>query len=209
MVPFLHMLLNISPGFLYWQGRIQPVGEIHNPYFLVLVPNGMNPQTAREKLIHECEGDDRVKKIGDLETYTSFWDSSLKRDVIKVFTRHPGNVPDLSDKIFGVGFYTAEHDIPYHERVLTDAAAQNKWVFDTDGEIRKVRATVYDIEITKYTEMKDAPIDIIGYSSLGLSFQSKKDLDDEEFSFEIVDIPEDADDVVDLIISKYVNACNT
>ena len=49
---------------------------------------------------------------------------------------------------------------------------------------------MYDIETTQFLEGKtDVPIDIIGHSSFSLKYSSKKDLDSEEFSFNIEDIP--------------------
>ncbi|RLF44969.1 MAG: DNA polymerase elongation subunit (family B) [Thermoplasmata archaeon] len=105
----------------------------------------------------------------------------------------------MSDKVFKLGLYTAEHDIPYHERALTDLAAKGVWIFDTDGKEKKVNATVYDIEITRYGEEREAPIDIIGYSRLQISFASSKNLENEDFFFEIIDLPEGEEEVVQLV----------
>ena len=196
---FLHMLINASPNYLYFQGRIQPVGEKHHPYFLAIVPDETEVEEARCLLEREIGGDERIRRIGEVEEYTSFWNPAIKRKVMKVYTRRPGNVPEMSDRVFNMGLYTAEHDIPYHERVLTDLASRDIWIFDTKGERREVHATIYDIEITKYTEMKDAPIDIIGYSDVTLAFHSSKDLQNEDFFFEIVDIPEHEGEVHQLV----------
>jgi len=73
------------------------------------------------------------------------------------------------------------------------------WIFDTDGKEKKVNATVYDIEITRYGEEREAPIDIIGYSRLQISFASSKNLENEDFFFEIIDLPEGEEEVVQLV----------
>ncbi len=198
--PFiLNMLINASPNYLYWQGKVQPVEEMHSPYFLAIVPDGMDANDARNKIIREIGNDNRIKEIGEIETYSSFWNPGIKRRVFKIYTKHPGNVPEMSDKVFKLGLYTAEHDIPYHERALTDLAAKGVWIFDTDGKEKKVNATVYDIEITRYGEEREAPIDIIGYSRLQISFASSKNLENEDFFFEIIDLPEGEEEVVQLV----------
>ena len=193
------MLINASPSYLYWQGKVQPVEEMHMPYFLVFPPEGVDVVEARNKVIRELSGDTRIKKMGEIEEYTSFWNPSIKRKVFKIYTKHPSNVPEMSDKIFKMGLYTAEHDIPYHERVLTDLAAKGIWIFDTDGKERNVRVLVYDIEMTKYGKERNVPIDIIGYSKLTLSFVSRKDLQNEDFFFEITNLPESESEVEQLI----------
>ncbi len=187
------MLINVSPSHIYWQGKIQNVREVHNPYFLVIFPSNMDIKEGKRKLMEELKDDDRVKEIGEIEEYTSFWNSSVKRRVAKLFVKHPSYVPEVSDKVFNLGFYTAEHDIPYHERVLTDLASNGKWIFDTEGKERKLRVAVYDIEITKYGIGKEMPIDIIGYGNLEISFLSSQDIEKEEFFFEILDMPEGLD----------------
>lgn len=193
------MLINVSPNYLFWHGKVQPVREMHNPYFMVIVPSNMDAEEARKKLIEEIGNDERVVDIGEIEKYKSFWKPHLLRNVFKVYTKRPGDVPDVSDKVFNIGFYTAEHDIPYHERVLTDLASDGKWIFDTGGEKKRINALVYDIEMTKYGEMKDAPVDIIGYSKLEISFSSFKNLEEEEFFFEILDLPEEEGEVVQMV----------
>ena len=196
------MLINASANHLYWQGRIQRVEEVHRPYFLVMVPSHMDAGDARAMVIREIGDDNRVERIGDIEEYSSFWDPSIKRKVFRVYTKHPGNVPEMSDKVFKLGLYTAEHDIPYHERVLTDLAAQGKWIFDTGGREAKIKATVYDIEITRYGEQKNPPIDIIGYSNLDISFVSSKNLESEDFFFEITGLPEEEGEIIQLVANN-------
>lgn len=193
------MLLNVSPAYLYYNDSIQRVNDIHKPYFLAFLPSDMKADKAFDKLKQEMTDDDRVVGFGDIQRYDSFWNPNIQRDAIKVFTRHPGLVPETSDKVFNLGFYTAEHDIPYHERVLTDLAASDQWIFDTQGRHEKLKALIYDIELTKYTEMKHAPIDIIGYSEVALTYSGSKNLENEEFLFDISDIPEPSEDVHQLI----------
>lgn len=196
---FYYMLINASPSYLYWQGKIQPINEMHTPYFLVIAPSHLDAKEVRNKIIRELSGDTRVKKIGEIEEYTSFWNSSIKRKVFKVYVRHPSNVPEISDKVFKMGFYTAEHDIPYHERVLTDLASQGIWIFDTNGKEKKANVLIYDIEMTKYGKEREVPIDIIGYAKFSISFVSRKDLQNEDFFFEIVDLPEDVENIEQLV----------
>ena len=185
------LLLNASPNYLYWQGKIQPVEEMHSPYFIVIPPSNINVIDARNKIIREIGDDNRIKKIGEIEEYTSFWNPSIKRKVFKVYTKHPSNVPEMSDKVFRMGFYTAEHDIPYHERVLTDLASDGIWIFDTGGDEKKVKVLIYDIEMTKYGSERNVPIDIIGFAKLAISFASNKNLEKEEFFFEIRELPDE------------------
>lgn len=184
------MLINASPTYLYWQGRLQPIHELHNPYFLVFSPSNVDAEVARKRLINEIGDDNRILKIGEIEEYTSFWNSQIKRKVFKVYVKHPSMVPEMSNKIFNMGYYTAEHDIPYHERVLTDLASQGIWIFDSKGKERKISLTVYDIELTKFGEVEEPPIDIIGYSNIGISFVSEKNLENEDFFFDFIKIEE-------------------
>ena len=184
------MLINASPTYLYWQGRLQPIHELHNPYFLVFSPSNVDAEVARKRLINEIGNDNRILKIGEIEEYTSFWNSKIKRKVFKVYVKHPSMVPEMSNKIFNMGYYTAEHDIPYHERVLTDLASQGIWIFDSKGKERKISLTVYDIELTKFGEVEEPPIDIIGYSNIDISFVSEKNLENEDFFFDFIKIEE-------------------
>ena len=60
------------------------------------------------------------------------------------------------------------------------------------GEKKKVRVLIYDIETTQFDSGRnDIPIDIIGYSGFDLVFESEKDLEREDFRFEMVDCPSD------------------
>jgi len=119
--------------------------------------------------------------------------------VFKVETYESYLVPDVSDYIFSeFGIPTAEHDIPYVNRALVDLAAlDNLWLFDTKGREERLNVLVYDIEIADYgkNQVGTQSIDIIGYSDFGISFESNKDLDNEDFSFNITDMPDDWDDL--------------
>ncbi|MBC7081224.1 MAG: DNA polymerase elongation subunit (family B) [Thermoplasmatales archaeon] len=208
------MLINVSPSWIYWQGKIQKVSELHTPYFLLLFPDNANVEEERKRLVEAIQGDEKIKGMGEIEEYNSFWDFEKKRKVMKVYVNHPSQVPEVSDKLFNLGFYTGEHDIPYHERVLTDLASQGIWIFDTKGKERKIDVTVYDIEITKYGQ-RDAPIDIIGYSNLNISFVSNSNLQNEEFFFQITDMPENEEKIEQLIandeneeIKNLLKFCN-
>ena len=120
-------------------------------------------ETARKKLVQLWDknktGDtklSKIKDIGEIETYRSFCDFNKKRNMFKVYTTESYLVPEISDYLFFEhNFYTAEHDIPYQQRALTDlAASKNVWLFDTQGEKKKLKVLIYDIEITQYEEGK-------------------------------------------------------
>jgi len=192
------MLINVSPTYIYWQKKLQPVHELHSPYFLVFSPE--NIEEARRRIKDGLRDDNRIQKIGEIEEYTSFWDSEVKRKVFKLYVKHPSMVPEMSNKIFNMGYYTAEHDIPYHERVLTDLASQGIWIFDSKGKEKELDLTVYDIELTKFGEVNEPPIDIIGYSKMKIKFLSQKNLENEDFFFDFIEI--DGDEEVEQLISS-------
>jgi len=211
------MLLGISPEFLYFHGKTpKPVSEYHRPYFLAFCPKDSNIEAARRDLLKKWENNkseedilSKIEKIGEVENYRSFWDFNESRKVFKVYTKKSYFVPDVSSHLFfNHDFYTAEHDIPYHQRALVDLAADGKtWLFDTGGEKKKLKVLVYDIETTQYEEGKsDIPIDIIGYSDFDIVFESDKNLENEEFSFDILDCPSHWEDVdIKQFISRNVN----
>ena len=176
----------------------------------------MGIETARKKLMDQWETNksthpmlSKIKEIGDIETYRSFSDFTKTRDIFKVFTKESYVVPEVSDYLFFEhNLYTAEHDIPYRQRALTDLAADGKvWLFDTNGQKKKVKVFIYDIETTQFIEgKKDIPIDIIGHASFDLSFESEKNLKDEEFRFDILDCPSDWEDIeIKQLISRNVD----
>ncbi|MCX6667564.1 MAG: DNA polymerase elongation subunit (family B) [Euryarchaeota archaeon] len=194
------MLLGISPEFLYFHKKPpKKVSDLHRPYFLAFCPKDKTIENARKELLRKWEAKTseedtlfKIEEIGEIENYRSFWDVERDKRVFKVYTKKSYFVPDVSDHLFfNHGFYTAEHDIPYHQRALVDLAVDNKaWIFDTSGEKKKLKVLIYDIEITQYEEgRKDLPIDIIGYSSFDILFESDKNLENEEFYFDILDCP--------------------
>ena len=194
------MLLGLSPNYLYFQGETpQRVSELHRPYFLAFLPATVDAATARDHLLGQWDKNkadhpklSKITDIGELETYQSFCDFTKTRQVFKVYTKESYLVPELSDYLFFEHeLFTAEHDIPYHQRALVDLAAEGKtWLFDTEGERKKLRVLIYDIETTQFEEGKlQIPIDILGYACCDLTIESEKNLEREEFSFEIRDTP--------------------
>lgn len=194
------MLLGLSPTYLYFQGKTpQLISEQHHPYFLAFSSKDTDATTARKKLLEQWNQNkldhpklSKITSIGELETYRSFCDFTKTRKVFKVYTKESFVVPEISDYLFFEhGLYTAEHDIPYQQRALVDLAAEGKtWLFDTNGEKKKLKVLVYDIETTQYEEGKpQIPIDIIGFARFDMTIESAKNLQTEDFSFEILDAP--------------------
>jgi DNA polymerase elongation subunit (family B) len=208
------LLLGISSEYLYFSGESpKKIKGLHDPYFLVICPSNMTAEKTRKDLIGKWQDNQgsngifsKITRFGEIERYNSFWDFGTKRDVFKVYCSKSYLVPEISDALFfKYGVFTGEHDIPYQQRALTDfAATDSYWLFDTKGRTRDLNVLVYDIETTDFLEGKtDVPIDIIGHSSFGLRFSSKKNLDTEEFSFTIEDIPSSWEDLeVQQLVSK-------
>ncbi len=199
-------LLGISPNYLYYKGKTpQLVSELHHPYFLAFPPTKTDAKTIRKKFLEQWNQNkqdhpklSKITAIGELETYQSFCDFRKTRDVFKVYTKESYLVPEISDYLFFEhDLFTAEHDIPYHQRALVDLAAKGKtWLFDTNGEKTKLKVLVYDIETTQFEEGKpQIPIDILGYACFDISIESEKNLEKEEFSFEIRETPSHWKDV--------------
>ena len=189
------VLLGLSPNYLYFQGKTpQRVSELHHPYFLAFPPTATDAHTARKKLLEQWNNNkedhpklSKITGIGELEAYRSFCDFSKTRQVFKVYTKESYLVPEISDYLFFEHeLFTAEHDIPYHQRALVDLAAEGKaWLFDTKGEKKTLKVLIYDIETIQYEEGKpQIPIDILGYACFDVVIESEKNLDTEEFSFE-------------------------
>ncbi len=172
---------------------------MHHPYFLAFSPADTDAKKARTKLLEQWNQNkidhpklSKITNIGELEEYRSFCDFSKTHKVFKVYTKESFVVPEISDYLFFEhGFFTGEHDIPYQQRALVDLAAEGKtWLFDTNGEKKKLKVLIYDIETTQYEEGKpQIPIDIIGYAGFDIIIQSAKNLRTEDFSFEILDTP--------------------
>ena len=211
------MLLGISPEYLYFHGK-QPrsVSDFHRPYFLVFCPKNRDVSSARKELIKKWEDNkseenalSKIEDVGEVEEYRSFWDFSGKRKVFKVYAKRSYFVPEISDYLFFYhGLYTGEHDIPYHQRALVDLAADNKaWIFDTNGEKKKLKVLIYDIETSQFEEGKtNIPIDIIGFSDFDITFESSKNLENEHFSFDILDCSSNWQDIdIDQLVSHNVD----
>ncbi len=190
------MLLGISPDFLYLHGGIiQPLSEIHRPYFLAFPGNQQDVEKVRKNALKRWEDNKEtsspmsfVSDIGEIETYQSFWDFEKTWRVFKVFTSESYRVPEVSDHFFfNLGLCTAEHDIPYHQRALIDVTASGKtWLFDSAGKNETLKLLVYDIEMANFQPGKtNLPIDVIGYADADIVFSSLKDLQTEQFRFDI------------------------
>jgi DNA polymerase elongation subunit (family B) len=195
-----NMLLGLSPNYLYFQGKKpQLVSELHHPYFLAFPPTTTDAKTARKKIVEQWDKNkedhpklSKITAIGELETYRSFCDFTKTRNVFKVYTKESYVVPEISDYLFFEHeLFTAEHDIPYHQRALVDLAAEGKtWLFDTQGKKTDLKVLVYYMETTQFEEGKpQIPIDILGYATFTIAIESEKNLDTEEFSFEIRETP--------------------
>ena len=212
-----NLLIGISPEHLYLHGETPKIlSDLHKPYFLVFSPNEINIDAARSQLIKKWEdnrsSDDTLSKIqdiGEIESYRSFWDFGVNRNIFKVYTKKSYFVPEVSDYLFfNQGLYTAEHDIPYQQRALVDLASQGKtWLFDTKGEKKNLKVLVYDIETSEFERGKEnIPIDIIGFSNFNIAFESEKDLENEEFSFNILNCPSNWENIeVKQFVSRNVD----
>lgn len=211
------MLLGISPEYLYFHGKTpRKVSEYHGPYFLVFCQKERNIDSARNDLQKKWENNSsdesplsKIEKIGEVENYRSFWNFNENRKIFKIYTKKSYFVPEVSDYLFfNHGFYTAEHDIPYQQRALVDLEADGKtWIFDTNGEKKKLKVLVYDIETMQYEAGKiNVPIDMIGHSDFDIIFESEKNLETEEFSFDIIDCPTNWEDMdVKQVVSRNVD----
>ncbi|RLF35621.1 MAG: DNA polymerase elongation subunit (family B), partial [Thermoplasmata archaeon] len=186
-------LLGISPEYAYIhrEGAVL-LEEIHSPHFLAFCPSDKDVNLEREKLMERWKKGEgllkHITEIGKVEKFKSFWDFEKEIDAFRVYVKRSFLVPEVSDYLFfNMDLYTAEHDIPYHQRVLIDMASQDRmWVLDTEGREERLKVLVYDIETTEFEEEKaDLPIDILGYTSFEVRIKSKKDLDNEDFYFDM------------------------
>ncbi len=205
------MLLGVSPDYLYFEkGKITRVDSLHHPYFLAFKNTLSETKSTKNKLQELWEKNkdttpwSYITEFGEISEYQSFWHSSKKIHTFPVFVNQSFRVPEVSDELFfHHNLYTAEHDIPYQQRVLVDIAAKNdSWVFDTKGEQKSISMLVYDIEMSEFIPGKiDSPIDIIGFARTQVSFRSSKDLSTETFDFDMDAIPNvvDKDDIVQLV----------
>jgi len=211
------MLLGISPEYLYLHKK-QPkeISDLHKPYFLAFCSNNLNITSARNELLKKWNENksnentlSKIAEIGEVENYSSFWDFEKERKVFRVFTTKSFFVPEVSDYLFFYhNFFTAEHDIPYQQRSLVDLAAEGKtWLFDSSNQKTNLKILVYDIETTKFEPGRvNIPIDIIGYSDFNIEFQSEKNLETEEFSFDILNCPTNWEDIdVKQLVSNSID----
>jgi DNA polymerase elongation subunit (family B) len=213
------VLLNLSNSHLFWQGREpEPIEPLHRPFFLAFPRDPHEPiHKARERLLQWVEAargkspeEDALAKVHEVlepVRYKSFWDPGRSREMIPVVCKRSYWVPDVSDKLFAdLGFYTCEHDIPYHERAAADLAAEKGWwLLDTHGHPNRLKVVTYDIETTQYgkkggwgadgaprtTQAASVPIDVIGYAGFEVDYQAQKDLESEQFDFQFRHIPND------------------
>jgi len=205
------ILLGISPDYLYLQqGKITRVDSFHQPYFLAF-KNTESETKAAKKQIQDLQQKNKdslpwsyINRFGEVQEYNSFWHPSKKRHVFPIYVNQSFRVPEVSDYLFfNHNLFTAEHDIPYHQRVLVDIAAKNdQWIYDTHGKDQSVSMLVYDIEMSEFIPGKiDSPIDIIGFAAGNLSFQSSKNLETETFDFDFKHVPDvvDEDDIIQLV----------
>lgn len=211
------MLLGISPEYLYLHGKApKRISDYHQPYFLAFCPKERNIESARKDFLKKLEENtseenilSKIERIGEIEDYRSFRDFNENRKIFKVYTKKSYFVPEVTNHLFfNYGFYTAEHDIPYQQRALVDLEADGKaWIFDTNGEKKKLKVLVYDIETTQYEAGKtNVPIDMIGHSDFDIIFESEKNLETEEFSFDIIDCPTNWEDMdVKQVVSRNVD----
>ena len=205
------MLLGVSPDYLYFQqGKITRVDSIHNPYFLAFKNTESETNTAK-KQIQDLQQKNKdslpwsyINQFGEVQEYDSFWHKKKKRHVFPIYVNQSFRVPEISDYLFfNHNLFTAEHDIPYHQRVLVDIAAKkDQWIYDTQGKQQSISMLVYDIEMSEFIPGKiDSPIDIIGFAAGNLSFQSSKNLSTETFDFDFQHIPSvvDDEDIIQLV----------
>ncbi|MDG6229358.1 MAG: DNA polymerase domain-containing protein [Candidatus Thermoplasmatota archaeon] len=206
------LLLGLSPEYLYFkQGLIEPISTYHHPYFLAFTGTDEPCASTRQRLFDLWQKNKEnqtpfsyVSRFGELETYRSFWEYGKTFQAFKIYTTESYRVPEVSDHLFhNYGVYTGEHDIPYQQRALVDLlSSEATWPFDSAGKKQRLRMLVYDIELTKFELGKiDSPIDMIGYASSDILFESKKDLKNEIFQFDILDIPSTIDekDIIQLV----------
>jgi len=192
-------ILGISQTHLYTHNnKPQLITDHHEPYFLAFSAPNTDIKNTHKQLKEKIKKTTQesplqnITKLGEIEQYKSFSNHTKNRDIFKVYTKKSYQVPETSDYLFfNQNLYTAEHDIPYQQRAIIDLQAQGYgWLYDTNNKKQKLNVLVYDIETTQYENGKtNIPIDIIGYSDFPLTYTSHKDLETEEFSFDILDLP--------------------
>ncbi|HLE47315.1 MAG TPA: 3'-5' exonuclease, partial [Candidatus Thermoplasmatota archaeon] len=206
----MDVLLSISNEYAYFrdQGPVRLSDLGHDPWFWAIPKKGHDPKAVHNRVTEAWKKNasgsggydadlsalSKIKSIGELTDVRSFVNHGEKRPAFPVYAKRSFLVPEISDELFyGHDVYTAEHDVPYQQRACVDLAASEKaWTFDTKGQKTKLKVLVYDIETTQYgkgVNPKNVPVDMIGYSEFEFSYEASKDIDKEEFQFNLVDAP--------------------
>lgn len=202
------VLLSVSNSHVFYKGRDPvPAETLHKPYFWAFPPRGGDVKGLRRSILQNVEhakaepqGDNDhplagVTELGPVEQVESFWRDET-REAFRVYTRHPAIGAKISDHVFDkFDAYTAEHDIPYQQRLAVDLAAQGHWPFATGGVKKTLDVMVFDIETTQYgnkgVRNDQLPIDVMGYARFPFTYQAKVDLASESFDLDILDAPQD------------------
>gem|GEM_PF-3314098 len=176
------MLINLSNKYLFYDSsEPSKISDFHQPYLLCM---------GDRRMVRTGE---RIKKVSEEMQYKSWCDSGKKRKIFKVWLDHPASTPEVAQKLFEEGLNVFEFDIKYVLRVLCDLAVdKDLWIYDTKGHTKTLKVLVYDIE--KFSEI----ISIIGYYQFEVKIKSHKNLKNEEFSFEIEEIPD-----ANKLLSRY------
>ena len=111
----METFLNLNYNRLYLSGRSESLElkELHKPYFLASCDGKEGKEELEKKrreLIKKVEIASRnsfesptlakVTEIGEIEEYQSFVRFGEKRNVFRVYTDRPGDVPAVSNHLF-------------------------------------------------------------------------------------------------------------
>lgn len=205
----MDVLLSLSNQYAYFrEGGPKPIADMpHDPWFWVLPKKSEDPETARRRVLKAWKeaggpgpsggGSDlrplqKIKSIGELDVVRSFANHGTTRPAFPVSAIRSYFVPEISDELFRAhDVFTAEHDVPYQQRACIDLCARGQaWPFDTGGQKTRLKVLVYDIETTQFGKgARQVPVDMIGWSEFEIAYEAQKDLDREEFHFNLVDAP--------------------
>lgn len=206
----MDVLLSVSNEYAYFRdkGPVRLSDLQHDPWFWAIPKKGQDPKAVQQRIADAWRknaggsgGYDadlnplaKIKNVGELTDVRSFVNHGQARPAFPVYAKRSFQVPEISDELFySHDVYTAEHDVPYQQRAVVDLAAQEKaWAFDTKGQKTKLKVLVYDIETTQYGKPnapRNVPVDMIGFSEFEFSYEASKDIDKEEFHFNLVDAP--------------------
>lgn len=142
--------------------------------------------------------DDRgLMMYTNASVYRSFHNPCVRYRCIEVHATMSWKIPAISTVLFkDMGMYSAEFDIPYRDRALIDIQGENRvWLFDTGGNVRKLKVLAYDIETTQYdpTEQKDdgaMPVDMLGWAIFEITYRAERDPSTGKCVFELVSLPD-------------------